>query len=127
MGIETWNLYGASYGTRLALTVLRDQPEGVRSVVLDSTYPPQVKRFTEFGANFERALTEVFTACAEDAECNAAFPDLRRKFSTRVSMSNGLPFTLLGGLDVTGDDLLSLYFQSMYNEAVSAQPALQHE
>lgn len=118
LGIEAWNLYGVSYGTRLALTVLRDHPEGVRSAVLDSTYPPQVKRFTEFGANFERALNEVFRACAADAECNAAFPDLKRKFSTRISMANGLPFELFDGFEVSGDDLLSLYFQGMYSEAV---------
>ncbi len=31
---EKWNLLGVSYGTRLALTVMRDFPEGVRSVIL---------------------------------------------------------------------------------------------
>ncbi len=118
LGVDTWNLYGVSYGTRLALTVLRDHPEGVRSVVLDSTYPPQVKRFTEFGANFERALNEVFAACTADANCAAAFPDLEREFSARISGANGLPFELFDGFEVTGDDLLSLYFQSMYSEAV---------
>ena len=118
LGIDSWNLYGVSYGTRLALTVLRDHPEGVRSVVLDSTYPPQVKRFTEFGANFERALNQVFTTCAADAKCSAAFPDLKRKFSTRISVANGVPFELFDGFDITGDDLLSIYFQGMYNEAV---------
>jgi len=34
------NLWGSSYGTRLALGVMRDFPEGLRSVVLDSAYPP---------------------------------------------------------------------------------------
>ena len=41
MGIEEWDLYGVSYGTALALTVLRDHPEGVRSVVLDSVSAAQ--------------------------------------------------------------------------------------
>ncbi len=118
LGVEAWNLYGVSYGTRLALTVLRDHPIGVRSVVLDSTYPPQVRRFAEFGANFERALNQVFTTCAADAACTAAFPDLKRKFSTRISVANGIPFELFDGFEVDGDDLLSLYFQSMYSEAV---------
>ena len=35
LGYDEWNLYGISYGTRLALTVMRDHPEGVRSVVLE--------------------------------------------------------------------------------------------
>jgi pimeloyl-ACP methyl ester carboxylesterase len=40
LGIATWNVYGVSYGSRLALTVLRDHPQGIRSVVLDSVSPP---------------------------------------------------------------------------------------
>ncbi len=35
------DLLGVSYGTRLALTVMRDYPEGIRSMILDSVYPPQ--------------------------------------------------------------------------------------
>ena len=35
LGIERWNVYGVSYGTDLALTYMRDHPEGIRSVTLD--------------------------------------------------------------------------------------------
>jgi pimeloyl-ACP methyl ester carboxylesterase len=37
---ESWNILGISYGTRLALTAMRDFPDGIRSVILDSVYPP---------------------------------------------------------------------------------------
>ena len=40
LGYGDYSIYGISYGTRLALTVMRDHPEHVRSVVLDSTLPP---------------------------------------------------------------------------------------
>ena len=33
LGIDTWNVYGVSYGSRLASTVLRDHPQGIRSVI----------------------------------------------------------------------------------------------
>ncbi|MDT5348990.1 MAG: hypothetical protein QOH91_2277 [Mycobacterium sp.] len=33
LGIDQWNLYGVSYGTDLAQQLLRDHPEGIRSVV----------------------------------------------------------------------------------------------
>jgi len=33
LGYDSWNLYGISYGTKLALTTLRNSPEGIRSVV----------------------------------------------------------------------------------------------
>src|SRR5262249_35762324 len=38
-GYETWNVYGMSYGSYLAQTLMRDYPEGIRSVVLDSVLP----------------------------------------------------------------------------------------
>ena len=38
--IPAWSVYGVSYGTRFALTLMRDHPEGIKSVILDSVYPP---------------------------------------------------------------------------------------
>jgi pimeloyl-ACP methyl ester carboxylesterase len=80
LGYDEWNLYGISYGTRLALTTLRDWPEGIRSVILDSVYPPQVDLVSAAPANLDRALEELFTGCAADATCSAAFPDLEPSF-----------------------------------------------
>ena len=60
MGYEEWNLYGISYGTRLAQTVVRDYPEGIRSIILDSAYPIESNLLTETPANLDRALTELF-------------------------------------------------------------------
>src|SRR5215212_10853938 len=46
LGYDQYNLYGISYGTRLALEVMRNHPEsGLRSVVLDSTVPPEMKTY----------------------------------------------------------------------------------
>ncbi|MBN1679859.1 MAG: alpha/beta fold hydrolase [Anaerolineae bacterium] len=76
LGIETWNLYGISYGTRLALTVMRDYPDGVRSVVLDSVYPPMVSGYSQLLPNAKRAFDAFFAYCAGDPTCGAVFPDL---------------------------------------------------
>ncbi len=38
--IKQWNVYGLSYGTDLALSLMRDHPEGIRSVIIDSVVPP---------------------------------------------------------------------------------------
>jgi pimeloyl-ACP methyl ester carboxylesterase len=37
LGIPEWNVYGVSYGTDLALTYMREHPEGIRSV---TSFPP---------------------------------------------------------------------------------------
>lgn len=42
MGIHEWNVYGVSYGPNLALQLLRDHPEGIRAMVLDSVVLPQI-------------------------------------------------------------------------------------
>ncbi|MCI0695984.1 alpha/beta hydrolase, partial [candidate division KSB1 bacterium] len=91
LGIDEWNLYGISYGTRLALTIMRDHPEGIRSVVIDSVAPPQRSLYVETPINGGSAYTFLFEACAADVECNAAYPDLERVFSEVVDELNTRP------------------------------------
>ena len=80
LGYDQVNLWGTSYGTRLALGVMRDHPDGLRSVILDSVYPPDVDLYLESPANVNRAFTVFFEGCAQDEACNAAYPDLRAVF-----------------------------------------------
>ncbi|MCA9925859.1 MAG: alpha/beta fold hydrolase, partial [Anaerolineales bacterium] len=56
LGYDEWNLYGISYGTKLAMTTMRDHPEGIRSVILDSPYPLSVSLTEDFPANAARAF-----------------------------------------------------------------------
>jgi pimeloyl-ACP methyl ester carboxylesterase len=77
LGYGTWNLYGVSYGTKLALEVLRTAPEGTRSVVLDSVAPPNSRFYDENILPLSESIDAVVRLCAEDAACDAAFPDLR--------------------------------------------------
>ena len=39
LGISQWNVFGVSYGSDLAQQYVRDHPEGIRSVVLNSVIP----------------------------------------------------------------------------------------
>ncbi len=47
LGYDQWDLYGVSYGTQLGQTVMRDFPDGVRRVVLDSAYPLEASLLEE--------------------------------------------------------------------------------
>lgn len=76
LGYEDWNLFGASYGTKLALEILRTAPEGVRSVVLDSVAPPWLKLYENLGQRRSEMLERLVADCAADAACDAAYPDL---------------------------------------------------
>ena len=75
LGIETWNLYGGSYGTRLGLEVLRRNPDSVRSAVLDSVDPPGGPRIVDRTPNLASALDALANACADDAPCANRFGD----------------------------------------------------
>jgi pimeloyl-ACP methyl ester carboxylesterase len=70
MGVDTWNLYGISYGTRLALTTMRLHPEGIRSVVLDSVFPPDVDGMSTTPELADRALAALDAACHADGVCD---------------------------------------------------------
>jgi len=123
LGYEKINLWGASYGTRLALSVMRDYPESIRSAVLDSVYPPDVDMYLETPANLERSMTLLFDTCAADLACNAAYPDLRQVFFDMIGVLNEMPASLvvvnsLNGKSYkmlfTGDALFGLVFQLLY-------------
>lgn len=125
LGIKDWNLYGISYGTRLALTIMRDYPEGVRSAVLDSTYPPQVSLYNEAPANLLRSLTALFEACAADPLCNEAYPSLDTVFFKLVEQVGAAPLTLHAENSWHGDPIevllsseamLGIMFSNFYSE-----------
>jgi pimeloyl-ACP methyl ester carboxylesterase len=64
LGYRQVNLDGVSYGTRLALTLMRLFPADLRSVVLDSVLPPQVNAFTSRPPAAARAFAVLFHGCA---------------------------------------------------------------
>jgi pimeloyl-ACP methyl ester carboxylesterase len=94
LGYDSWNLYGISYGTKLALTTLRNSPEGIRSAVLDSAYPPGVRAFDHRTLNFVRALKVLFEACASDEACRAAYPDLKESLFEAAEDLRERPLTI---------------------------------
>jgi pimeloyl-ACP methyl ester carboxylesterase len=74
LGIERWNVYGESYGTAVAMTLVALHPEAVRSAVLDSIYPPDPVPL--WSAVVSAARDAFFAHCAQDEACSASFPDL---------------------------------------------------
>ena len=73
---------------------MRDFPDGVRSVILDSVYPPQAELFPNLAVNMERALNLLFERCAADDECNQDYPELERVFYEVVDQVDAEPVTL---------------------------------
>ncbi len=123
-GYATINLLGVSYGTRLALTIMRDFPDTVRSAVLDSVVPPQVAVLSESAANFAYALDADFTACIGQGACHVGVATLDADLGTVVGRLNVNPVTLhvlepqsgtTRTLVITGDRLMTLIYGWLYS------------
>ncbi|MBC8161942.1 MAG: alpha/beta fold hydrolase [Roseiflexaceae bacterium] len=126
LGFEQWNVYGISYGTRLALTAMREHPEGIRSVVLDSVVPVESNE-SELPNGVATVFETFFAGCAADSACNEAYPNLEDTFYTLVDTLNAEPvmqqwtdsddgktYDVL----LTGDSLIGALFFSLYQTTV---------
>src|SRR2546421_9133219 len=123
LGYGALNLYAVSYGTRLALTVMRTHPQGIRSVILDSVEPPGVNAISSPFASTTRAFAMLFNGCAAAAACNAAFPHLQQTFYRVVQRLNAQPVTIRTKdpttgktytVLLTGDRMIDLLFSALY-------------
>jgi len=81
LGYEKINLYGGSYGTRVALVYLRRHPERIRSVVLDGVAPTDLKLPLYLAVDGGRAMELMLSACEENPTCQTTFPNLRREWN----------------------------------------------
>ncbi|MEZ4511469.1 MAG: alpha/beta fold hydrolase [Chloroflexota bacterium] len=110
LGIDEYNLLGVSYGTRLALVVMRDHPAGVRAVVLDSPFPPNARTPQEEAVAIWDGIQAVLADCAADPDCADRYPDLEDKLIEAVIQLNEEP---LGNL--IGDDILAVIEKMMFS------------
>jgi len=104
LGFDLWNVYGTSYGSYLAQTLMRDHPEGIRSVVLDSVLPTTYN----VAANWQNArygFGNIFQACAAEPACNAAHPHLEETFTGLVNKLDAEPLTATVKDPATGEDI----------------------
>ena len=94
LGYEKANLFGVSYGTRLALVTMHNHPEIVRSAILDSVVPVETNLLHEYPNSAKSALAKVFETCMLDVECNTAYPELEKVFWELVNQLDARPVTL---------------------------------
>ncbi len=94
LGYSEWNLYGISYGTRLALETMRTYPAGIRSVVLDSVLPPEVDLWRGELTSMAGSFSALFAACKADPACNHDYPDLESKFYETIQRFDKNPVRL---------------------------------
>lgn len=123
LGIAEWNLYGISYGTRLALRLMHEDPEGIRSVVLDSVVDPAADEYGSAPGNARAAFGRLLDAVEADPDARQAFPNLRGLLEETASRLDRepriarirLPGGKTGKVRIGGDELLDAIYSFLYD------------
>jgi pimeloyl-ACP methyl ester carboxylesterase len=111
-----YNLYGISYGTRLATVVMRLVEEAsdaaslpiIRSVVIDGVMPTTLNQAGENPVSEQLVALRVFADCEADAVCGAAFPNIRQRTIDLLDRLEGAPIETSSGTTVTLADVTGM-------------------
>ncbi|MEM9688206.1 MAG: alpha/beta fold hydrolase [Pseudomonadota bacterium] len=85
LGYPALNIYGVSYGSRVAQHYARRYPETTRTVIIDGVVPPDLPLGPDIALESQRAVDQLFARCAEDIACVGAFPQLEEEFNILVA------------------------------------------
>jgi pimeloyl-ACP methyl ester carboxylesterase len=137
LGYDQIDLYGGSYGTRVAELYMRKYPSHVHAVILDGVTYPQQAISAETPQDAERALNLIVARCMQTPDCAAAYPQLPDELAgllqkygpqkTKVTIddpSSGLPLEIEFNRKILNVALRLLSYSSTQ---ASLLPALIHE
>ena len=93
LGFAELNVYGASYGTRVALHFARRYPERTRTVIIDGVVPADLILGPAIATDAQHTLDRLFSRCAESAACRDAHGDLDAKFGELRARLEAEPVT----------------------------------
>ena len=110
LGYESFNIDSVSYGTRLAMTIMNnisgyDDAPQLRSVVLDSAFPPSVYLIRTIVRSDHDFLPQLLAECQADAACNEAYPNLSERLAALLNGLEEAPLEV-NGETVTLEDVV---------------------
>lgn len=111
LGYDQYNLYGTSYGTKLAQVALRETPDRIRTIITDGTSPITGAVAASSGIEPQEQYVRLFEQCAADPACNAAYPDLPARFSALLDRLTEEPISLEEPIRLSG--ILATQFPEM--------------
>lgn len=126
--IETYNLLTISYSTKIAQVLLRDYPEAIRSVVMDSPLPLEVNYDEESVGNLLETVESLLSDCESDEKCANAFPNLKTRFFNYLKEKTENPLIVDVKNPITetmetfylkGEDLITVFTSSSTNNVAN--------
>lgn len=119
LGYDKWNIAAVSYGTRAALTAIREYPEGIRAVVMDGPLPVSEPSWAYTSWSLSDVIGRLGARCEADQACASKFPDFEKRFwegvenferdPLAVSPSEGLSPVIINGNSYAGSIFQALY------------------
>jgi pimeloyl-ACP methyl ester carboxylesterase len=82
LGYQKLDLYGVSYGTRVAQHYMRRYPDRVRVAILDGVVPPELPLGPDVALDAQAAIDSAFARCDSNADCKRTFPNIAGTFAT---------------------------------------------
>jgi pimeloyl-ACP methyl ester carboxylesterase len=129
LGLKDYNIMAVSYGTRLALAVMRHHPARLRSAVLDSVYPPGVDDYELRPWLAARAFRQLFRDCAMQPDCDRHYGDIEARFMALIEELAAMPRAFMrddryqsGAIHLDGVAVVEGLYSALYHAA--AVPAL---
>ena len=114
LGYDEVNLYGGSYGSLLAQAAMRDHPENIRSIIIDSVLPVEKSFFVEGSVTVAKDIQRLLDACETDDKCRTANPDLDQMLYAVIEQLNASPVPITVRNPVDGKE----YEMMLTGEAV---------
>ena len=106
LGVKQWNLWGISYGSRLAFAVARNSPTSVRSIIHDGPSYPEGREIIDDFRGTDVAINRLLSKCAADAACSSKYPDLRTRFLAALPRLRLQPLAVGSGEQIDDNKLI---------------------
>ena len=100
-GVSQWNLASISYGSLVALHAMRTTPSSIRSVILNSPYPPNSVTWAEQASSAAAAYIAIDRECTSQPSCHKRFGALTSKLEATLARLEKFPLKD-GGKVITG-------------------------
>ena len=110
------NLYGLSYGSRVAQVYMKMYPEAVHSSVLWSPISTEHKVPIYHAQFAQESIERLFIDCTQDQICNSAYPTFRQEFLTLQRLGEEGPFEYTRLNEAGDEETLSIPWHAFKNK-----------
>ncbi|MEL7184804.1 MAG: alpha/beta hydrolase [Pseudomonadota bacterium] len=102
LGYPALNLYGVSYGSRVAQHYARQYPQHTRTITIDVVVPPQKSLGPEIATESQAAVDNILGRCLDDTACSEHFPNIDQTFDDVLARLTDAPVDVVAPHPSTG-------------------------